>query len=94
MFRMLLANVFYTKIIHAEGKGDWPPVMRPKTGCEYAQTIFCFVQAFFSQFFGQYFSWWKSIHSLSDFNVDIIIPCDFFREVVVFDGVVREITEL
>ena len=44
---MFFSNIFYTKIIYAQRKTYWEPVVRPETGCNLDLLVSFFVHSFF-----------------------------------------------
>ena len=68
--------------------------MFPETGSELALTVSFCIQVCFQKLLGKETALWKSIHSSSDFNVDVAIYGDFGGEIVLLDKIFWEVAEL
>ena len=90
---MFDADVFHSKIVHTECKGDGSPVMLPKTRVDSALVVPVCYQVFFEELLCDDARLWKAIHTFLYSHVDVSIQSCELPEVIKFNeilGYVRD----
>ena len=76
--RMLLTNIFYSKIVDNECETDRPPFISPQTKCNLALMVAMGIEACFKECLGQDSTLGKPIHSALDEDINESIWGRFF----------------
>ena len=86
MVGVFFADIFYAKVVNAEGEEDGAPIVLPEARCGRALMVAMFDELFFEL--------WEAVHALLDLDVDSAIgSCNFF-EVLYLDKFGQYIFEL
>ena len=89
---MTFANVFDTKVVHNEDKGDWAPLVSPEAGREVALIVPMELEPFKEQVVGKFSGLFESVDSFVDFEIypsSVCVMC----EIVLVDEFLRDVTE-
>jgi hypothetical protein len=91
MLRVLLPNIFHSKIVDDEGETDGTGVVRPETWRRLALAVDMLGKLFFEQQLGDDTSLPEAIHPLLYFTVDVAVGGGFVSEVVMCNDVVGHV---
>ncbi len=94
MVSVLLANVFYAKIINTQGEQDGASFMGPETRRKGALAVALRIETLHEWFLGKEACLWKLVHSARDFDIDVAVDVYLSNKTVVFNKVRREVAEL
>ena len=76
VYRVLLADILDSKIIHHEGEPERVPIMHPQARDEFALSVTIFVEPFFEQDIGNETCVWHTIHAEDNFDCRAVVSRD------------------
>ena len=85
MVGVFFANIFYAKVIDAEGEGDGAPIVLPEAWRGRALMVAMFVESFFELILGEDAGLQEALHALLDLDVDSAIRSRDLFEVKYLD---------
>ena len=85
---MFLSNILDSIIITNEGEGDGSGFVGPESWCEVYKLISVILQVLLRSVMCNYSSLWKTIHSLSNIDIEFAIVCNF-SEIIFTDNFLR-----
>ena len=94
MVGLLFAGVLHSENFHTKGESDGSPLVGPEARDKGDLAISFGVQPLLEQLLGQEACLGKSVHSLSDLDVDLSVFFCFWFQVVSLKKIFRQVGEL